>query len=474
MPEALTILSSQVQLTDPHVVNDQAESLNLLQALFEPLVQRSGPYFAPCLAASWSVSADARIWDFRLRSDVRFHNGEALGAEAVVSSLERARAPDVGGVLGTEGLLHSYLKDTVIKIVHPDAVRLIMAEPMADLLDLIADIPILPVAAGDRDMLQHPVGSGPYRLDAMAARDITMTAHTAHWRHGTPDFPVLQWQAEPDPDVRIERLGRGEADLITQVPPARAASIETAGTGRAVTAPSNVCTVFMCNALAGVCTDGRVRQALNYGFDQKRLIARVTRDTAVPLSGPLTAKHFGHDAALSPYPYAPDRARALLQEAGFGQGMQLTLDVPVVLPDEARALARFLAAQYRPLGVETHIVEHPDRDAYAQAVKAKRIHDACCFDSSPISTFRLLREKFRSDLSGPWWLGFDDAALNGLLTQAQATVDPGRRAALYRAAHRILQAQAPWIYLYNPLDCWGISARLAGWQPTVHGLVTFG
>ena len=242
---------------------------------------------------------------------------------------------------------------------------------------------------------------------------------------------------------------------------------------RAVAAPSNVCTVFMCNALAGVCTDARVRQALNYGFDQELLIARLTRDTAFPLSGPLTAKHFGHDSTLGPYPYEPGTARDLLTEAGFGQGMHLTLDVPSVLPDEALALAHVLAEQYKLIGVDTQIVEHTDRPGYAQTVKTKDIHDACCFDSSPISTFRLLREKFRSDMPGPWWLGFDDESLNCILTQAQATVELERRKALYKSAHRILHAQAPWIYLYNQIDSWGVSASLAGWKPTIHGLVSF-
>ena len=473
MSEALTVLSSQVTLTDPHVVTDQAENLNLLQALLEPLVRRSVPHFTPCLAESWSVTEDARTWDFRLRSGVRFHNGEVLNAEAVVFSIERARSPGLGGVLGTEGLLHSYLGHTELKILNPHVVRLVMAEPMADLLDLMADIPILPCSTDDRDILQHPIGSGPYRMAEVAATEVTMTAHADYWQRDLPAFSRLTWQAEPDAQERVRRLCRGNADLITMVPHDLVDSVQSADTCSVVTAPSNVCTVFMCNALAGACTDARVRQALNYGFDQRRLIEQLARDTALPLNGPLTVKHFGHDSTLEPYPYAPDTARDLLTEAGFGQGLHLTLDVPSVLPDEAPALARALAAQYQLMGVETRIVEHTDRPVYAQTVKAKNIHDACCFDSSPISTFRLLREKFRSDMQGPWWLGFDDESLNGILTQAQATVDLRRREALYKSAHRRLHAQAPWIYLYNQIDRWGVSARLKGWRPTIHGLVSF-
>ena len=105
-------------------------------------------------------------------------------------------------------------------------------------------------------------------------------------------------------------------------------------------------------------------------------------------------------------------------------------------------------------------------------MKVKAIHDACCFDSSPISTFRALREKFHGGLKGPWWLGYSNESLDRTLDSAQATVDPDRRRQLYRSAYRTLHADAPWIYLYNQLDRWGLSPRLADWQPTVDGLIS--
>ena len=473
MSEFLTILSSQVALTDPHVVNDRAENLNLLQALYEPLVRRAVPYFEPCLAESWSVSEDAKIWEFKLRTGVRFHNGEALQPESVIASIERARSPNVGGVLGTEGLFHSYLRDAELSILNSEVVRLALAEPMADLLDLLADIPILPVRAREQDLVQNPVGSGPYRMERITASEVTMTAHTAHWQRQDLAFPRVKWSAVGEAEVRVARIIQGDADLITSVPLASMTSLQLAKRCHVVTAPSNVCTVFMCNATDGVCADARVRQALNFGFDPELLIETITQGTAHPLSGPLTSKHFGYDSTLQPYPRDLSLASNLLNEAGYGQGLRLVLDVPSVLPDEAFEVANFLSEQYKPLGVETEIVVHEDRAAYAQTVKSKGIHNACCFDSSPISTFRSLREKFRSDLQGPWWLGFEDVQLNRLLVQAQSTVDLQQRESLYKAAYRLLHAQAPWIYLYNQIDCWGVSDRLKSWKPTVHGLVAF-
>ena len=471
MADGLVILQAQVGLTDPHVVNDNADSLNILNSLFEPLVQRTRDGFRPCLARSWHVGEDARTWEFSLRTGVKFHDGTTLTAEDAVASLERARSPDVGGVLGTEGLFHGYLGAAVIAIVDRHTVRLVTAEPMADVPDLIASIPILPAAAMDT-VLENPVGSGPYRLLDASEQATTMAAHGDHWQSRPPAFARLAWKVESDPAQGLRQLQLSEADLVTGVSHEMGLCMEADEQTRLRTAPSNVCTVFMCNLLQGVCTDTRVRQALNYGFDQALLIERITHGSALPLAGPLTVKHTGHDPAVAPYPHDPEKARGLLAEAGWGQGLSLVLDVPLALPDEAVDVASFLAEQYAHIGIETEIATHADRPAYAQRVKAKAIHDACCFDSSPISTFRALREKFHGGLQGPWWLGYGNESLDRTLNLAQATVDPDRRRQLYRSAYRTLHADAPWIYLYNQLDRWGLSPRLADWRPTVDGLIS--
>ncbi len=471
MADGIVILQARVELTDPHIVNDNADSLNLLNALFEPLVQRHHQFYQPCLAASWHVSKDARTWNFAIRSGVQFHDGTVMGPEDVVASMKRACAPNVGGILGTEGLFHGYLGDASIEIADQHTVRVITAEPMADLLDLIVSIPILP-ATHIGCIQDEPIGSGPFRLKSYTDQGVVMTAHTRYWQSGQPPVAAVTWTRDPDPDQRVQRLQRSEVDIITGVSPALAVVIEADERIQLKTAPSNVCTVFMCNLLQGVCTDSRVRQALNYGFDQSELIAQITHGTALPLTGPLTIKHMGFDPALQPYPYDPAKARRLLDEAGQEKGMALVLDVPAELPDEATQVAAFLAQQYTQIGIETDIVTHTDRPAYAQQVKAKAIHDACCFDSSPLSTFRALREKFHGGLQGPWWLGYAHEPLDQTLDQAQTVIDPDARQRLYQSAFRMLHRDAPWIYLYNQVDRWGTSARMGDWQPTVDGLIS--
>jgi peptide/nickel transport system substrate-binding protein len=95
-------------------------------------------------------------------------------------------------------------------------------------------------------------------------------------------------------------------------------------------------------------------------------------------------------------------------------------------------------------------------------VKAKEMGDACCFDSSPLSSWRVLREKFHSGLQGVWWQGYSNPEVDALLDRAAATVDANSRQGVYRAAYRLIRDDAPWIYLYSPVMSWGLGSPARG------------
>ncbi|MFN8453100.1 MAG: ABC transporter substrate-binding protein [Anaerolineae bacterium] len=160
----LTILQPLVSLADPHIASDNKNRLSILAALCEALVCRDerGCY-QPALAQSWQVTEDARTWTFRLRPEVRCHNGDLLTAADAIASLERAFSPALGGDLGTEGLYQSYFQGAALQATADQTFHLQLARPMADALDLLVDIPILPQRAL-ADLPNQLVGTGPYRL----------------------------------------------------------------------------------------------------------------------------------------------------------------------------------------------------------------------------------------------------------------------------------------------------------------------
>jgi peptide/nickel transport system substrate-binding protein len=466
----ITILQPTVSLADPHVASDNKNRLSILAALVEALVCRDGQgRYQPALAQSWQVAPDARTWTFHLRQNVSCHNGDILTAADAIASLERAFSPALGGDLGTDALYQSYFKGAMLAALDRYTLRLVTARPMADALDLLVDIPILPQRAL-ADLPGRPSGTGPYRLVEAGPERLVLEAFADYWA-GSPSARQFVWQAEADGRRRVERLLAGQADLIAQVPLESQATLQNSAQAKLVTAPGSVCTVFMNNLRSGVCTDRRVRQALNHALNVPLIIEKIMGGAARPLNGPLTELHFGYDPATPPYPYNPAQTKVLLAEAGYARGLELTLDVPTLLPDEAVPLAHLLAEQYAQVGIVTHIREFMDRPGYAHMVKTKQIADACCFDSSPLSTYRCLKEKFHSGVAGPWWQGYANPAVDALLDQAAATVDDRQRQALYRRAYGLIRDDAPWIFLYSPSLAWGVGPRAGRWQPSIDGVI---
>jgi len=451
-----TVLQPSAQMLDPHVWTDAPDRLSIRFSIYDSLVEYDATTarYEPALMQGWSVESDARTWTLDVRPDVAFHNGDELEAADVVATLERARDPAMGGELGTEGLIQRYLGGASIRATDSHQVEIATPKPMADLLDLLVEIPILPRALLG-DPLGRPVGTGPYRLIEVNPDSVVVEAFDGHWRR-RPLVDRIRWVAQPTTSRRVEAVLAGEADVAASLPPEDAKEIASADGVRLVTSDSSVCAVFICNLFSGIFTDKRVRQALNHALDIDELIKTVMSGAGRPLNGPLTPYHLGCDPSTPRYDYRPEKARRLLKEAGLGSGLQLILDVPTIMPDRAPQLAARMAEQYARIGIDTEVREFEDRPAYAEMVRSKEIDDACCFDSSPLSTYRVLREKFHSGHHGPWWMGYESTQVNDLLDRAAETPSFGVRRELYQDAYGRIRDDAPWIFLFSPRRLWAV------------------
>ncbi len=470
--EKLIIQQSYVSLGDPHICSDSVNRLNLVFSVYDALVQRdkAGRY-QPSLAESWAVGEDFRTWTFNLRKDVRFHNGDILSSGDVVATMGRVLDPSIGGSFGTQGVYLSYLEQAEILAVDDLTVQIITEFPMADLLDLMVAMPISPESELHR-LPDEYVGSGPYRMKEQTESRIILEAHEAYWGKA-PVYRELHWIAEPSAEKRTDALLSGEADVVTGIGIREKERIENDGRAVASELDSGLCIIFMCNSLEGVGTDRRVRQALNYALDVEVIIDEIKDGAAKPLNGFLTPHHFGYNPETPAYPYDPEKARTLLAEAGYPDGMKLVLDIPSTMPDEAPALAEIMAEQYSRVGITVEIVVHEDRAAYSETVRDKNINDACCFDSSPRSTYRVLREKLQSTLRGPWWEGYENLQVNALIEEAETTFVESEREKIYQQIYTLVRDDAPWIFLYRPTYYWGLGDSMKEWQPRADGLLLF-
>ena len=451
------ILQKTARLADPHMCSDAGDRLSILAAIFDALVRRDAAgRFVPALANRWAVADDARTWTFELRRDAVFHDGERLRAADVVGSLKRACDPSVGGELGTEGVWASYIGDAEIEPLDESTVRLVTARPMADLLEILIDIPVMSSAA----LAQMPgvfVGSGPYRLTESSDGRVSVAAFGGAVVR-KPAVAAVTWRAEPEESARVEALIRGEADIASTLTRA-GADRAAAGGARVESCESTLCVAFLFNAHGERGGDRSLRRGVNYAVDVERMIEAALGGAGTPLNGPLTPLHFGCDPALPAYAHDPERACARVAESSAGA--RLVVDLPTSLPDEAPLLGEMLAEDLAAVGIEVELRRFTDRGAYAEMVKAKGIDDLCCFDSSPPSTYRVLREKLDSGVAGPWWQGYDNPQVNTLLDTASRTVDDRQRRAVYQRAYRHIQADAPWLFLYRPTVFRGVGKNIA-------------
>jgi peptide/nickel transport system substrate-binding protein len=331
--------------------------------------------------------------------------------------------PAVGATLGAPGVWAQYLAGAEFEAVNSRTLRLRTEAEIADILDVVsAGMVMAPSAMAAGEIAGRWVGTGPWRLGAWGEEGVTMVPV----REGVP---------------RVRFVPKGvAADVEMRVP---------AGTPGGVTVRDPMAVVCLFNAARGPCADGRIRLALNLAVDRGALIREVLGGQGDALAGFVSPLHFGFDPAAPGPRHDPAEARRLLGEAGYSGGLRLLADWPTRLPDEAPVLLPVLRRQLAAVGVTLEVRIEADRVRYAQRVRASDIADICLFDSSPMSTFRVLAEKIDSRVAGSWWLGYRNAALEAVLDRARGCTDAGVREGLYRQCYRMLQEDPAWLVLYN-------------------------
>ncbi len=294
----------------------------VLYAIHDALVKpMPGNLMTPSLAESWTVSADQRVYDFKLRQGLKFHNGDPFTAEDVKFSFERARSNKV-------------LKDKIreIEIAGPHRVRFHLHEPFPDFMAFYGTLAtgtswIVPKQyvekVGPDGFKKHPIGLGPYKfVSHTPGIELLKEAFEGDWRK-MPHVKRLVYKSVPEPATRAAMLKNGEVDI---------AYLLDAPTALEIKRDPNLKLAF--SGAIGIhfleffdqwdpkspWHDKRVRLAANYAIDRRALNEAETLG-ASRLTGAMVPRKFEFAAALEPYPYDPAKARKLLAEAGYPNGL---------------------------------------------------------------------------------------------------------------------------------------------------------
>jgi len=447
---------------DPQRQND-AFSTSVLSNLFDTLVYRAADLsLQPGLATAWAL-VDDTTWRVTLRPGVAFHDGSAFTAADVKFSLERPLDPALG----------SPLSGRFAVIAGVDVI-----DDLTVHVRTTAPYPLLPARLSEWFMLSQayveatdpaalaitPMGTGAYRFVEWVKDDrLVLTANEAYWR-GAPAIRDVVFRPIPELSTRVAALQSGDVDLVTNVPAFRQAEVAAAAALDVRSVPS---TFFQYVALDGtknpVLADVRVRQAIQYATNVEEIVEFLFDGAAERIAVPLAFGTFGLDEGIEPYAYDPERARALLAEAGYPSGIRFALDAPVGRYAQDKETAEALVGQWAQVGIQVDLNVNEWSVQLTKYRAGTELTDAH-FMGWGTSTFDADDVFFGAFANQPTKNNYENLELTDLVLRARSSMDPAERERLYADAQRIVYEEVPWVVLFQQVDIYGVRADLA-WQP---------
>lgn len=432
----------------------------------------------PDLARRWEVSPDGKTYTFHLGS-ARFSCGRRVGALDVRFSFERLLDPAtvsprwwvLAPVLGAEAYHRDGMRPlSGIEAVDDSTVVIRLERPASHFLGLLA----MPAAGivcpddlaelGDR-YGRSPCGSGPWRLSEWREADEIILVQNDGFGGRRPRVEGLSFRIIPEAMTRIAEFEVGNLDLL-EIPRAELDLWRSAGPPLLETEELRIVYIGLNNARPPF-DDVRVRRALNLAVDVEAIIAHVLFGGATKAKGVVPAGLRRSPPPPDLYPFDPDRAAVLLEEAGYPEGFEMEI-WQRENPEGGRILESVQAYLGR-VGVRAKLVTR-EWSAFKQAVE-QGTPDAFYLDwfADYPDPENFLSPLFHSSNRGGGGnrSGYVNVSVDSLLDEAARCGDPAARGELYRRAEEIVYGEAPWIFLWFPTRYEIVSPRLRGYRVPV-------
>lgn len=403
---------------------------------------------APDLAVSWSSNSAATEWTFVLRDGVTFHNGRPFTAADVVYSLQRVQDPKLDSpVRASIGMISK------IEAVNPKTVKMTLNAPFADLPLVLTDYRLMMIPNGSGDTIKTTgIGTGPFKLEKFDPQGTSVLVANPTYYDGAPGVARMEIIGIPDSNARFQALMSKQIDLLPSgVSPQQKSLLERAGGFTFQSVPTGNWRGIVFRTDMKPWDDARVRRAVRLAVNRKAMLdlaggglGSISCDTPV---GPTDQYRWNgtcnQDIA---------KAKALLAEAGYPNGLDLELPVST-LQDVWPAMAEVFQQQVAPAGIRVKIVAVPS-DGYFDKVWMKAPVSMTRWNQRPADG--MLNEIYRG---GARWNEsfFKDPKFDAVLDDARKEVNFDRRKAKYQQAQEYL---------------WENSGTLVGFHATVLGATT--
>lgn len=445
-PADITTLDPQ----NNNVITTSAVLVNI----YSKLVKRDAAgEIVPELATAWE-QVDDTTWEFTLEEGVTFHNGDDLTAEDVKFSLER---------VANDNTLQQYSvfnKIEEVAIIDDYTVQIITEEADPQLLSRLSTVAasIFPAAyfeeVGSDEFFKNPIGTGAYEFSKWNRDRYVELTKFADYFEGEPNWERVQFTVVPEDSTRVAELLTDEVDVAFNIPTADIDRInDNEGTYVSLEPIQRVIQLWLSTEDDAPTADPRVREAIDLAIDNQVIIDEILLGAATPTRTHVTPGNFGADESLyDTYEYDPDRAKELLAEAGYEDGIEVDISVNNFYTEMAEVVGGML----QKVGITANL------ELLEQSQFAKRLFDEDLaegvfvgwgndmFDGSVLDLFR--EENVTS---------YANEEVDKLLEAAAYNMNEEERAEQYQQVQQILAEDRGAVYLFQLEGRYGVSDRLS-------------
>ncbi len=419
-----------LQLEPPHLDPTSAAAGAIDQVLysnvFEGLTRFMGDgSVVPGLAKSWEISDDGLTYTFHLNSGVTFHDGTTMDADDVKFSLDRARAED-----STNAQKALYADIASVEVIDPTTVKLTLSKPNGNMLFNLAwgDAVIVAPESID-DIKTSPVGTGAFKFANWVQGDrITLEKNSDYW--GTPAvLNSATFKFISDPTAAFAAVMAEDVDAFSGFPaPENLPQFDADPRFQVLVGSTEGETILSTNNKQAPFDDVRVREALAHAINRQAIIDGAMFGYGTPIGTHFAPHNPAYKDLTGGSAYDPERAKALLAEAGLADGFETTLHLPP--PSYARRGGEIIAAQLAQVGIKAEIINVEWAQWLETVFRGKDFGLTIVSHTEPMDIGIYARPDY--------YFQYDNSGFQDLMTTLNGTTDPDKRMALLQEAQETI------------------------------------